>query len=85
MSENRHFYVSDYTVINVLTSNSAKLVGIPDACPAKLIGDDIYRARAGYPEEAHKYEFVGKEFESSTDKRDNSDIIRGNFGSYIGI
>ena len=85
MSENRHFYVSGYQVINVLTSSSAKLVGIPDSCPVKVIGNDIYKARAGYPEEAHKYEFVGKELESSADKRDNSDIIRGNFGSYVGV
>jgi hypothetical protein len=62
-----------------------KLVGVPDGCPVKMIGDSIYRARAGYPEEAYKYEFQGKEYEDSVDMRDNSDIIRGNFGSYVGV
>jgi hypothetical protein len=32
-------------------------VGVPDGCPVKMIGNDVYRARAGYPEDACKYEF----------------------------
>jgi hypothetical protein len=32
-------------------------VGVPDGCPIKMIGDYKYSARAGYAEEAYKYEF----------------------------
>ena len=50
-----------------------------------MIGDKTYCARAGYPEEAYKYEFVGTSYDDSVNKRDNSDIIRGNFGSFVGM
>jgi hypothetical protein len=50
-----------------------------------MIGSKKYRARAGYPEEAYKYEFIGNSYEDSENKRDNSDIVRGNFGSYVGV
>jgi hypothetical protein len=60
-------------------------VGVPDGCPIKMIGEDKYCARAGYPEEAHQYEFQGMAYEDTENKKANSDIIRGNFGSYVGI
>jgi hypothetical protein len=50
-----------------------------------MINDNKYRARAGYPEEAYKYEFIGKSYEDSENKQSNSDIVRGNFGSYVGV
>jgi hypothetical protein len=50
-----------------------------------MIENEKYRARAGYPEEAYKYEFIGKEYNDSINKIANSDIIRGNFGSYVGM
>ena len=84
-SKQRHFYVSAYQNQNSNRLYNVKLVGVPDGCPVKMIGDSVYRARAGYPEEAYKYEFQGKEYEDSVDMRDNSDIIRGNFGSYVGV
>jgi hypothetical protein len=55
------------------------LVGVPDGCPVKMIKDNKYSARAGYPEEAYKYEFIGDEYKDTRDKIDNSDIIRGNY------
>ena len=84
-STDRHFYVSDYNVYSDNTSSKVKLVGVPDGCPVKMIGDNVYRARAGYPEEAYKYEFIGNEFEDSENRIANSDIVRGNFGSYVGV
>ena len=39
------------------------------------IGDKKYSARAGYAEEAYKYEFIGSEYEDSENKKDNSDSI----------
>jgi hypothetical protein len=50
-----------------------------------MIHDDKYRARAGYPEEAHKYEFQGVEYTDTSNKQANSDIVRGNFGSFVGM
>ena len=41
-----------------------------------MIGDNVYRARAGYPEEAYKYEFQGMVYEDPVDMKDNSDIVR---------
>lgn len=84
-SVDRHFYVSDYNVYNDNKSSKVKLVGVPDGCPVKMIGDNVFRARAGYPEEAYKYEFIGNSYEDSENKIANSDIVRGNFGSYVGV
>ena len=84
-SVDRHFYVSDYNAYDDSKSSKVKLVGVPDGCPVKMIGDNVFRARAGYPEEAYKYEFIGNSYEDSENKIANSDIVRGNFGSYVGV
>lgn len=84
-SEDRHFYVTNYQTQNDNRQYDVKLVGVPDGCPVKMIGNDKYCARAGYPEEAYKYEFIGKSFEETDDKIANSDIVRGNFGSFVGM
>ena len=84
-SNQRHFYVSAYQTQNDNRSYNVKLVGVPDGCPIKMIGETKYSARAGYAEEAYKYEFQGTEYADSANKKSNSDIIRGNFGSYVGM
>ena len=84
-SDSRHFYVSGYTTQNDNRSNKVNLVGVPDGCPIKMIGEDKYCARAGYPEEAFHYEFQGTSYDDSENKKANSDIIRGNFGSFVGM
>ena len=84
-SYQRHFYVDKYQTQNDNRSYNVELVGVPDGCPIKMIGDKKYCARAGYPEEAYKYEFQGVEYKDSENKRDNSDIIRGNYGSFVGM
>ena len=84
-SDYRHFYVPEYVLQNDARYYNVKLVGVPDGCPVKIIGESKYCARAGYPEEAYKYEFVGHSYDDSTNKKDNSDIIRGNFGSFVGM
>ena len=81
----RHFYVSNYQVQDENTSSKVKLIGVPDGCPIKMIGESKYRARAGYAEEAYKYEYQGKTYEDSLDIKENAEIIRGNFGSYVGM
>lgn len=84
-SDLRHFYTSGYIIQNDNRSYDVQLVGVPDGCPIKMIGDNKYCARAGYPEEAHQYEFIGETFEDTANKKANSDIIRGNFGSFVGM
>lgn len=85
ISNNRHFYVEGYELQNDNRSYNVKLAGVPDGCPIKMIGEEKYCARAGYSEEAYKYKFQGVEYKDSTNKKDNSDIIRGNFGSFVGM
>ena len=85
VSEYRHFYVNGYQTQSDNRSYQVNLVGVPDGCPVKMIKERKYRARAGYPEEAHKYEFIGEAYETTTDKKDNSDFVRGNYGSYVGM
>ena len=84
-SDSRHFYVSGYSLQNDNRSSKVNLVGVPDGCPIKMIGEDKYCARAGYPEEAFQYEFQGVAYDDSENKKANSDIIRGNFGSFVGM
>jgi hypothetical protein len=84
-SDERHFYVSEYVTQNDNRSYAVNLVGVPDGCPIKMIGEEKYCARAGYPEEAHQYEFQGTSYEDTENKKANSDIIRGNFGSFVGM
>ena len=84
-SDSRHFYVPGYLLESDNKFYNVKLVGVPDGCPIKMIGENKYCARAGYPEEAHQYKFIGKAYEDTVNKKDNSDIIRGNFGSFVGV
>lgn len=84
-SNQRHFYVENYVTQNDNRSYQVELVGVPDGCPVKMIKESKYCARAGYPEEAFKYEFQGIAYDDSVNKRDNSDIVRGNFGSFVGM
>lgn len=84
-SYQRHFYTDGYITQNDNRSYNVELVGVPDGCPIKMIGDKKYCARAGYAEEAYKYEFQGVEYKDSENKKDNSDIVRGNYGSFVGM
>ena len=84
-SNQRHFYVENYVTQNDNRSYQVELVGVPDGCPVKMIKENKYCARAGYPEEAFKYEFQGISYDDAVNKRDNSDIVRGNFGSFVGM
>ena len=84
-AKDRHFYANNYILESNITTSLVKLVGVPDGCPIKVIEESQYRARAGYPEEAYKYEFQGNAYEDSINQEQNSDIIRGNFGSYVGM
>ena len=85
INDYRHFYVGTYKYQTDNRPYLVNLVGVPDSCPIKMIQDNKYCARAGYPEEAYKYEFQGVTYEDTSNKIANSDIIRGNFGSFVGM
>lgn len=85
ISDYRHFYTDQYITQNDNRQYNVELVGVPDGCAIKMIGNKKYCARAGYAEEAYKYEFQGVEYKDSENKRDNSDIVRGNYGSFVGM
>ena len=85
LSNDRHFYVERYNYQSDNRAYSVELVGVPDGCPIKMIDNDKYCARAGYPEEAFKYEFQGTSYDDSVNKIANSDVIRGYYGSYVGM
>ena len=85
LSNDRHFYVERYNYQSDNRAYSVELVGVPDGCPIKMIDSDKYCARAGYPEEAFKYEFQGTPYDDSVNKIANSDVIRGYYGSYVGM
>ena len=85
ISEQRHFYIDGYVTQSDNRTYQVDLVGVPDGCPVKMIKEDKYCARAGYPEEAYKYEFQGVVYDDAVNQKANSDIIRGNFGSFVGM
>ena len=85
ISDYRHFYADQYITQSDNRQYNVKLVGVPDSCAIKMIGSKKYCARAGYAEEAYKYEFQGVEYKDSENKKDNSDIVRGNYGSFVGM
>ncbi len=84
-SDYRHFYTSGYGIFKDDRFYNVKLIGVPDGCPIKMIGESKFSARAGYPEEAYKYEYIGEEYTDTVDKIANSDIVRGNYGSFVGM
>lgn len=84
-SDLRHFYTTNYVTQSDNKAYKVQLVGVPDGCPVKMIGDSKYCARAGYPEEAYQYEFQGVTYDDTVNKKANSDIIRGNYGSFVGM
>lgn len=62
------------------------------------VDDYIFRSRAGEAEEAWRYECVGNDYksdyskynsdedsETQSNKRVNTDIVRGSYGPYLGI
>lgn len=54
---------------------SAKIVGVPDETPLVTIDDVKFRSRAGWAEEAFRFEYIGQDFKTDEDKRsyDNDD------------
>lgn len=108
----RHYFIPGYiddTSFN--TYQTVKIQAVPDGRKLVMLEDQKFRSRAGWPEEAWRYESVGKEYKSNftkinkegdkaEDVKDengdpldvfatwnqvNSDIVRGEYGSYLGL
>lgn len=77
----RHFYNKELITEDKTYIGNIKVIGIPDSMPLSAIGDSDFSARAGYPEDVSKFEFLDIE----SKKSGATNLIRGNFGSYIGF
>ena len=99
VNNQRHYYIPDYYDTSSNISGTYKLISVPE--DVKCVGLDSlkFRSRAGYAEEAWRYESVGNEYKSEKDKYNNSesddetisnkqinsDIVRGVYGAYLGV
>mgnify|MGYP004650962029 FL=1 len=69
----RHYYIPDYYDTNSSISGTYKLISVPE--DVKCVGLDNlkFRSRAGYAEEAWRYESVGDEYKTENDKSNKSE------------
>jgi len=94
----RHFYIPSYYDNSSIQSYTFKIVPVGDNVKCAGVDDTIFRARAGEAEEAWRYECIGEDYKSDqvkgsssedeetiSNKKINSDIIRGSFGPYLAI
>lgn len=78
---NRYFYIKDYT--NVFSEDlihNIKLTSVEDGMPIRYSGTKYFSSRAGIPEEAYKFEFLGRE-----DRKEGAtNLLRGYYTGYVG-
>lgn len=92
----RHFYVPAYYDMSIRNTYDFKIIGVPDNITLTGIDNLKFRSRAGYAEEAWRYECVGDDYKSEysknndaedeetiSNKQINTDIVRGEFGPYL--
>lgn len=95
-NDERHFYVPSYYDRTINTARVFKIIGVSDNVKCVGIDNMIFRSRAGEAEEAWRYECIAEDFKSDrakvtntednetiSNKKINSDIIRGSFGPYL--
>lgn len=84
--EDRHFYIPSYKDQNLIKQGNFAIIGIPENVKAIGLSDYIFRSRAGEAEEAWRFETIGENIEVNQDlnlEKNNTDIIRGIYGSYL--
>ena len=94
----RHFYLNSFYDMGVRTGYKIPLIAVPDNTKCVGLNDYKFRSRAGYAEEAFRYECIGDDYKSEhsknnadeddetrSNKKINGDIIRGSFGAYLGM
>lgn len=72
----RHFYLNSYADDITSYQCQVQLQGVPDASKVVMLNDTPFRSRAGIPEEAWRYESIGKDYRYSTktiNKKDDKD------------
>jgi len=82
--------------MGIRNSYDFKIIGVPDDVTLTGIDDIKFRSRAGSAEEAWRYECIGDDYKSEeskkveyedeetiSNKRINTDIVRGSFGPYL--
>ena len=99
LNNNRHYYIPDY-YDNTSTSvqGTYKIIAVPDNVKCVGLDNIKFRSRAGEAEEAWRYECVGDDYKSDytkqnseeddetiSNKKINSDIVRGSYGAYLGV
>lgn len=97
-NKGRHFYLNSYYDMNIRNSYNLPIISVPDDVKCVGLNDYKFRSRAGMAEEAFRYECIGDDYkseyskhnadedsETTSNKRINSDIVRGSFGAYLGI
>ena len=95
---NRHYYIPDYYDANIANSGVYKVISVPDNTKCVGLDNLKFRSRAGDAEEAWRYECIGDDYKSDYSKRNsdedsetisnkkiNSDIVRGSYGAYLGF
>lgn len=96
-NEDRHFYIPSYEDDSNTRqpSYNFKVIVVKDDCPVVGLDGLKFRSRAGNAEEAWRYECIGDDYkivnghktdddsEFQSNKKINSDIIRGSFGPYL--
>ncbi len=97
-NEGRHFYVPSYVDKDYTQNYNFKIIPVSDNTKYASVDGVGFRGRAGEAEEAFRYESISEDFKSqnsletgelddktSNNIKINSDIVRGSFGSYLGI
>ena len=98
LNNNRHYYIPDYYDTNTDTSGTYKIIAVPDNTKCVGLDNLKFRSRAGEAEEAWRYECVGDDYKSDysknnsdedsetiSNKKINSDIVRGSYGAYLAV
>ena len=95
-----HFYVPSYYDDTTISTYKCKVIPVQDNIKMVGIDDYKFRSRAGEAEESWRYECIGDDYKSEkirnsntnsedketiSNKKINTDIIRGSFGPYLGI
>lgn len=99
LNNNRHYYIPDYyDTTSTSVYGTYKIIAVPDNVKCVGLDNLKFRSRAGDAEEAWRYECIGDDYKSDyskqnsdeddetiSNKKINSDIVRGSYGAYLGV
>ena len=80
--DNRHYYIDGYSYNNNnISKNGAVLTYVDDGIQLISSGNVEFSSKAGTAEEAYRY----SQFEKENTTEEATNLLRGNWGSYVGI